>query len=364
MTFVSLRALANLMFLLAAPSLAEGRIACGIRWENSKVFPGEPQPSSWPWQVSIELAMENRHFCGGAIINDFWIVTAAHCFMPPITQALQEIVVAIGLNKQLAPETWAHYSNPRSVILHDGFDEETGANDIALVRTSERIIFGGYAMPVCFPNDEIFFGNVWFNCQITGWMKTGEDTTDALQEAPVKIISFRKCNATIFGGNLQPTMMCMDFYEREKIGCHLDSGGPLVCKVNDTKQYFLIGAVSWVSDCDKRWPGVFTVIKSYLNWIEHITARYGKKFNFKEYGTELAIRHHRTMIKMKAHETSAQNIKNSSNANTSSPEPTLIPRTEAEPTFILTATGNIYTFSVIGIMLVHLRSLLVTILAT
>ncbi|XP_041052032.1 serine protease 27-like [Carcharodon carcharias] len=363
MTLISLRALAILMFLLSAPFLAAIHIKCGTR-DTSKVSQEEPQPSSWPWQVSIELAVENRHFCGGAIISEFWIITAAHCFMPPITQTLQEIVVAIGLNKQLTPETWAHYSIPRNVILHDGFNEETGANDIALVRTSERITFGKYVMPVCFPNDDIFFGNAWINCRITGWMKTGEDTTDALQEAPVKIISFRKCNATIFGGKLQPTMMCMNFQENETIGCHMDSGGPLVCKVNNTQQYFLIGAVSWVSDCEKRWPGVFTVAKSYLNWIEHITARYGKRFNFKEYGAELANQHHRTLIKMKAHNVSGQNEQNSSAASTSCPRPTLTTSIKDLPTLTLTATGHIYTTSVVGIALVHLRSLLVTMLAT
>ncbi|XP_078098054.1 serine protease 27-like [Mustelus asterias] len=361
MTLVSLRALAILMFLLAVPFLTANRATCGIRWDNSKLFPGETQSSIWPWQVSIELALENKHFCGGVIINEFWIVTAAHCFMPPITQSLQEIVVVIGLNKQLTPETWVHYSNPRSIILHEGFDEETGANDLALVRVSERIIFGRYAMPVCFPNDEIFFGNIWIDCQITGWMKTGEDTTDTLQEAPVRIISFRKCNATVFGGNLQPTMMCMDFDEDETIGCHLDSGGPLVCKVNETQQYFLIGSVSWVSDCEKRWPGVFTVTKSYLNWIERITGRYGKRFNFKEYGAQLANQKHRIMLKMKIHNASTQDVEKSSGTITSNPSLTLLTKTGATLTLRLKASGNIYTFSVIGIVLVHLCSLLVTI---
>ncbi|XP_060700969.1 serine protease 27-like [Hemiscyllium ocellatum] len=363
MTFVSLCALMILIYLLDGPLLAENHVKCGTRWEVKKSFQGEPQPSPWPWQVSIEMAVENRHFCGGAIINEFWIITAAHCFMPPISQSLEEIVVVIGLNKQLTPETWVRYSNPRNVILHNGFDEETGANDLALVRVSERIIFGKYAMPVCFPNNEIFFGNTWLNCRITGWMKTGEDTTDSLQDAPIKIISFRECNTTVFGGNLQPTMMCMEFEENERIGCHLDSGGPLVCKVNSTQQYFLIGVVSWITDYEKRWPGVFTVTKSYLNWVEHITGRYGKKFNYKEYGADLVNHHHRSMIRLLAQNASTQNAQNHSGTSLANPGLTISTSTKLPQTLKLTATGNIYTASMVGIVLVHLRSLLVTILA-
>ncbi|XP_067913708.1 chymotrypsinogen A-like [Heterodontus francisci] len=352
------------MLLLAAPLLAENLVKCGIRPEISETFQEEPQPSTWPWQVSLELSVENKHFCGGAIINEYWIITAAHCFMPPVTQTLEEIVVVIGLNKQLMPEIWVHYSNPHEIILHDGFNEETGENDLALVKLGERIKFGKYAMPVCFPNDDIFFGNIWTNCQITGWMKTGEDTTDSVQQVPIKIISFRDCNATIFSGKLQPSMMCMNFQENETIGCHMDSGGPVACKVNNTKQYFIIGVVSWVSDCEKRWPGVFTVTKSYLNWIEHITARYGKKFNFKEYGAEMANQHQRAMIKTRMHDLNTRKVQNHSDTNSSCPGPTLTPITESVQQITLTASGNIYTTSVIGIALVHLRSLLITLLAT
>jgi len=61
-----------------APSFLGLFSVCGKPPKNTRIVGGEDAPAgSWPWQVSLHSI---AHFCGGSLINDQWVVTAAHCF--------------------------------------------------------------------------------------------------------------------------------------------------------------------------------------------------------------------------------------------------------------------------------------------
>ena len=54
----------------------------GTRMGDPKIVGGtDARPGSWPWQVLLDLKADPRPvWCGGSILDRFWIVTAAHCF--------------------------------------------------------------------------------------------------------------------------------------------------------------------------------------------------------------------------------------------------------------------------------------------
>ena len=48
------------------------------RFEPAEIVGGQIAPSSIPWQVSLQIG--GAHFCGGIILDNFTILSAAHCF--------------------------------------------------------------------------------------------------------------------------------------------------------------------------------------------------------------------------------------------------------------------------------------------
>jgi len=68
-------------------------------------------------------------------------------------------------------------------------------------------------------------------------------------------------------------------YEQEEIGaCQRDTGGPLMCQENATTPFVLQGITSFGDSCNEpNFPGVYTRVSKYVNWIEdQIDANSGK----------------------------------------------------------------------------------------
>ncbi|XP_038565982.1 chymotrypsinogen B-like [Micropterus salmoides] len=251
-----------LMILAVAGSNAQSAV-CGTAPLNTRIVGGEDAPpGSWPWQVSLQS--NGFHFCGGSLINNQWVLTAAHC----LNRARPDLTVNLGLDTLDLPNTNAMYRT-ESQIKHPNYNTTTNDNDIALLKLSSPVNFTDYIRPVCLAAAGSVF-NAGTTCWVTGWGKIQTNISlpspKRLQEVSVPIVSNSDCNVT-YGGKITNNMICAGVTQGGKGICDGDSGGPLVTKNGSV--WVQAGVVSFGGGCAlPNVPGVYTRVSQYQSWID------------------------------------------------------------------------------------------------
>ncbi|XP_014208050.1 uncharacterized protein LOC106639117 [Copidosoma floridanum] len=249
---------------------------CGIRTQVPSqariVGGGSSSAGSWPWQVA--LYKEGDYQCGGAIIGDRWIVSAAHCFY----RAQDEHWVArIGATRKGSfPSPYEQVIRVDYILLHPEYVDNGFINDIALLRLEKPLEFSDYVRPVCLPAAEPESGAIG---TATGWgqlYEIGRMFPDTLQEVELPLISTEECRRkTLFLPLYRITsgMICAGVKDGGRDACLGDSGGPLVSLESDNK-YTLHGITSNGYGCGRPdRPGVYTKVYHYMGWIERVMSR-------------------------------------------------------------------------------------------
>ncbi|XP_017873133.1 PREDICTED: chymotrypsin-2 [Drosophila arizonae] len=208
------------------------------------------------YQVSLQPVL-GAHNCGGAILNERWIITAGHCVVnfPP-----EFIVVVTGTNRYAEPGG-VYYTE--EVHVHCMYDKPYMHNDIALVKVSGNITFNELTQPIPLPVGPLREGD---EVVLTGWgskVPNGESNPN-LQKVSMNFVKLEEC-LEIFNqtDNMGVGHMCT-FSKEGEGGCHGDSGGPLVCNG------YLVGVVNWGRPCAKGFPDVQANVYYYFDWIRNV----------------------------------------------------------------------------------------------
>ncbi|XP_053305267.1 acrosin-like [Spea bombifrons] len=251
---------------------------CGDRplaedFRGSRVVGGkDAEPGNWPWIVSIQEYRDDEysHVCGGFVLSNLWVLTAAHCFRD-VGDEYYGWRLVFGANQLSDMGAHVQIRIIKEKIEHETYDPHTKRDDIALLRLNQSIKFDDYTQPACLPAKHAIVDKL-DDCYVAGWgvLKEGSsETSDVLQEAPVNLIPVDRCNRpTWYNGAVGDYNLCAGYEQGGIDSCQGDSGGPLMCKKSKAKFYTVVGITSWGSGCaQEKSPGVYSATQYYLEWI-------------------------------------------------------------------------------------------------
>lgn len=219
-----------------------------------------------PWQAAYAVGNGNQYFviCGGTLVAERWVVTAAHCTYGKAMDGTGQRVY-LGAHNLANVESTRSDFDVTQVIEHPDYDDDATTNDIALLKLGQPVVYTDYIQPACLPaqgQDPI----VGQECLASGWGALEEDgpTPDILQVVSLPIISNQQC-ADLNNAAILDHMICAGIEEGGIDACQGDSGGPLVC--GDSTGYTLHGVTSWGFGCARpERPGVYTRMADFVDW--------------------------------------------------------------------------------------------------
>ncbi|XP_075988394.1 transmembrane serine protease filzig [Anticarsia gemmatalis] len=253
---------------------------CGVRplSKTGRIVGGKNAKfGSWPWQVLVRestwLGLFTKNKCGGVLITNRFVTTAAHCqpgFLASLVAVFGENDIS-GDNEPRKPVS----RNVRKVIVHRQYDAATFENDLALLELESPIKFDAHIVPICMPPDEAdFTGRV---ATVTGWgrLKYGGGVPAVLQEVQVPVIENSACQDMFqtagHSKKILNSFICAGYANGQKDSCEGDSGGPLVLQRDDGR-WQLVGTVSHGIKCAAPFlPGVYMRTTFYKPWLKSIT---------------------------------------------------------------------------------------------
>lgn len=223
--------------------------------KNGRIVGGsDARIEDHPFQIALFYGA--GFTCGGGILNENTVISAAHC-----TSGRSHTIFSI-LAGQTDRSNIGDLIAVSQVIEHPQYDDWTLENDIVILKLAQNIVFSDTRQPFILPTPN-FPVTPGRTSTLAGWGTMQWNTNQfpmILQAVDVTNLSDDECIAVYPQEEMFiDTTFCAG--DRGRDACQGDSGGPL--KYNNV----FVGIVSWGYECATDWPTVYTRVSAFLPFI-------------------------------------------------------------------------------------------------
>ncbi|GAA4616856.1 trypsin-like serine protease [Saccharopolyspora hordei] len=223
------------------------------------IIGGGPAPQDHSFIASMQ-STDGQHHCGASLIDQEWLVTAAHCVDG---QQPSNVQYRIGSSDRTSG---GELVEPDEFVVHPQAKQQQAGYDLALVHLSRPV----QAEPIAIADSAPQPGTT---LQLLGWGQTCP--TPKCGEPPVQLkeletTTTEPANCTGSGEPFDASReLCIDNQQGRASACYGDSGGPAV--VREGSGYALVGATSrgLAESCTEK-PGVYTSVSAHADWISQV----------------------------------------------------------------------------------------------